>query len=359
MENQNNTQQQEYIDIAAIFKTLWQKRKVFYWVWPITFVVSAALILCVPRYYTCKVVLAPEAQSANAGGSLSALASSFGFDMRSMNSSDALYPMIYPEIVSSPNFLVKLFDVPVKTSDGKIECTYYQYLQDYLKAAFWTRWKRNIIKWITPKTPELTIGDKSNNGINVFCFNKMQWNAIQYMQKNITCKIDKKTDVITISVTAQDRLVCALIADSVCATLKTFITDYRTQKARTDIQYYEEVMEKAYNEYQQASNKYTRYVDSHSSMNMEQYRVAAKNLETEMRIKESAYTSFQKQYLATQARIQENTPVYTVLQSASIPPKAAGPRRVLFVLTMLILATCVTCFILCKEQLLDFSSFKS
>ena len=44
--------------------------------------------------------------------------------------------------------------------------------------------------------------------------------------------------------------------------------------------------------------------------------------ETEMQIKEAAYTSFQKQYLATQARLQENTPVYTIIQSATIPPRS-------------------------------------
>lgn len=349
---QNNTPDKDHIDIIALFKTLWQKRKIFYYVWPITFVVSAALILCVPRYYKCKVVLAPEAQSAGGAGSLSALASSFGFNMNNLASSDAIYPMIYPDVVKSPDFLVHLFDIPVETSDGEFKGTYYAYLHDNTKKPFWSRWIGAIVKWFKPKKDPLTIASDNQDGTNVFSMSEEQWKIIESMQNNIHCAYDKKTQIISFGVKAQDPLVCATMADSVCAALQTFIIDYRTQKARADLQYYEEVMNNAYDEYQQASNKYIRYADSHSGMNLEQYRIIAKNLETEMQIKQAAYTSFQKQYLATQARIQENTPVYTKLQSASIPPRPAGPKRVIFVLAMLFIATCIAGCVVCKDQLL-------
>ena len=68
--NQNTIENQGAMDFTALFKTLWNRRKVFYWLWPITFVLSSALILCVPRYYTCEVILAPEAQSRHQGGNL-------------------------------------------------------------------------------------------------------------------------------------------------------------------------------------------------------------------------------------------------------------------------------------------------
>lgn len=349
--NQNYISQSDHVDIIALFKTLWQRRKVFYWVWPITFVLSAALILCVPRYYKCTVHLAPEAQSSGAASSLQALASSFGFNMNSLSSSDAIYPMIYPDIVSSPDFLVKLFDVPVETFDGDFQGTYLQYLQNKHKKVFWSKWKSNIKSLFSSKDTLSTVGRDTTEGFNVFFMTNKQWEAIYMMQGNIRCAYNKKTQILSFSVTAQDRLVCAIMADSVCAALQSFVIDYRTQKARTDILYYDEVMNNAYSEYQEASNKYIRYVDSHSGVNLEQYRIVAKNLETEMQIKQAAYTSFQKQYLATQARMQENTPVYTVLQSASIPPRPAGPKRTVFVLAMLFLATCAAACVVCKDQL--------
>lgn len=352
---ENNNSQRDHIDVIAIFKTLWQRRKVFYWVLPITFVLSAALILCVPRYYKCEVLLAPEAQAAGAGGSLQTLASSFGFNMSNLASSDAIYPLIYPDVVNSPDFLVHLFDIQVKTSDDEFVGSYYQYMNEKQKKAFWSRWKNNIKKWLTPKKKELNIETASDNndGIHVFYLTQEQWDVINAMRGNIKCSYNKKSQEITFIIKAQDPLVCAQLADSVCAGLQIFITEYRTAKYRNDLQYYENIMDTAYREYQEASYKYTSYVDSHGNMYLEQYRIKAKNLETEMQLKQSAYTSFQKQYLATQARLQENTPVFTVLQSASVPPRPAGPRRTIFVLAMLFLATFVTSCVVCKELLVE------
>lgn len=350
--NMPDASQQNYVDIFELFRILKQRRKVFYWVLPITFVVSVALILCVPRRYTCEVILAPEVQNAGSAGSLQSLASSFGFDMRSMTSSDAIYPQIYPEVVGSPDFLTKLFNTPVTTADGGFEGTYYEYLLTKHKHTFWTRWKAKLAALLAPKEAPVEFSSGKQGGIDVFCMSKVQWYVLGLMKKSITCSVDKKTEVITIRVTAQDKLVSALIADSACTALQSFVTEYRTQKARSDIQYYEDVMHTALLEYQEACDKYIRYVDGHSGMKLEQYRLEAQNLETEMQIKQAAYTSFQKQYLATQARLQENTPVYTILQSASIPVKASGPKRMIFVLAMLILATGVTCCVLWKDILI-------
>ena len=350
-----NAPQGNYVEVKVLFKTIWERRKVLYWVLPITLVLSSALILCVPKYYACDVVLAPEQSSANASGSLQALASSFGLNMQNMSNVDALYPTIYPDVVESPDFMVRLFHVPVRTAENDFEGTYYQYMLKKHKRVFWMRWKSNISKWLKPAEPEVKMGATSggkSKAVNVFYLSKSQWYVLDQMQRNISCKVDKKTDVISFRVKAQDKLVCAIMADSVCAALQEFVTDYRTKKARVDLVYYEEVMEGARDEYELASEEYIKYADSHSGMNLEQYRIEAKNLETEMLIKQAAYTSFQKQYLATQARLQENTPVYTVIKSASIPTQSAGPKRMLFVLAMLFLATCITSFELCKDQLL-------
>ncbi len=338
--------------IMDILNTLWQRRKVFYWLWPITFVLSAALILCVPRYYTVEVVLAPESQSAGGSGSLQALASSFGFDSRSMTGGDALYPLIYPEIVKSPNFLISLFEIPVTTAEDDFSGTFYKYLLKKNKSAFWKRWKGKIRALISPTEEAPKIKREGVDGVDVFVMDKWQWYAVELMRKNIKCSIDKKTEVITLSITTQDKLVSATMADSVCVALQNFITEYRTAKNRTDLRFYEQVMRDSYQEYQEACDRYIRYADGHRNTNLEQYRIEAQNLETEMDLKRSAFTSFQKQFLTTQARLQENTPVFTVLQSASVPLKATGPRRVLFVIAMLIFITGIACCWLCKDQLM-------
>lgn len=352
----NNAEQQTN-HVRVLLKVLHQRRKVFYWLLPITFVIALALNMCVPKYYSCTVKLAPETHIPESYGVLQSLASSLGFNLQSMLGEGTFAPKFYPDIVASPNFLITLVDVPVATSDGTFEGTYSQYLLEHKKVAPWVLWKQKVqslLSSLRPAAPAVnTPAAATADSHSVLGMNSRQREAVETMQGDIKCKLDGRNDIITISVTAQDKLVCAIMADSVCAALQNFITEYRTAKTRTDLCYYESVMQEAYKEYQQACEQYIRYVDSHKGMSSEQSRIEATNLETEMQLKHSAYTSFQKQYIATQARLQENTPVCTVLQSASIPTSPAGPRRMPFVLGMLIVVTFIASCIVCRKVLFD------
>ena len=129
----------EVIDLRVVFKKIWSRRKLFYKVLPITFVLSCAIILCVPRYYTSSLSLAPEmANSSGMGGALGSLASSFGLDLGAMETTDAINPMLYPDLMEDNGFVTGLFDIHVKSMDGEIDCSYYEYLTKHQKRAFWT-----------------------------------------------------------------------------------------------------------------------------------------------------------------------------------------------------------------------------
>ncbi|MGM9728578.1 MAG: hypothetical protein ACI3YV_01195 [Prevotella sp.] len=67
-------QKKDVIDLVEVFKLLKSKKKVFFIVLPIVFVLSCLYIFPQPRYYRCSVTLAPEATSENIAGGLSSLA---------------------------------------------------------------------------------------------------------------------------------------------------------------------------------------------------------------------------------------------------------------------------------------------
>jgi uncharacterized protein involved in exopolysaccharide biosynthesis len=51
------------------------------------------------------------------------------------------------------------------------------------------------------------------------------------------------------------------------------------------------------------------------------------------------------------AKLQERTPVFTVVKGASVPIKPAGPKRMLFVAGMLILTFLGTAFYIVRKDL--------
>ena len=55
------------------------------------------------------------------------------------------------------------------------------------------------------------------------------------------------------------------------------------------------------------------------------------------RFKYSIYTAMNTQMQASAAKLQEATPAFTVIESASIPHKPAGPKRMIISIFMTVL----------------------
>ena len=134
------------IDITAIIKKLWVHRKKYYYVLPATLVITYLFMLSFPRYYKSTVSMAPETSGTSISGSLESLASSFGLGgaLGKMNTTDAIYAEIYPEVVGSKNFITELMTVDVMTQDGSVKCNYYTYMRHHQAAPWWTHIVQSI-----------------------------------------------------------------------------------------------------------------------------------------------------------------------------------------------------------------------
>ncbi|HEY9550798.1 MAG TPA: chain-length determining protein, partial [Prevotella sp.] len=100
----------------------------------IAFVAACIFVFPIPRYYNSTVELAPELGNINPnGGGLADIASSMGFNINGTMLGDAISPGLYPELLKSNNFIIHLTNCRVKTSDGLINTTYYDYLAKHQK----------------------------------------------------------------------------------------------------------------------------------------------------------------------------------------------------------------------------------
>ena len=336
----------EVIDLRVVFKKIWSRRKLFYKVLPITFVLSCAIILCVPRYYTSSLSLAPEiGNSSGMGGALGSLASSFGLDFGAMETTDAINPMLYPDLMEDNGFVTGLFDIHVKSVDGEINCSYYEYLTKHQKRAFWTY----AIGWVKRLLTTKDQGGKKGGKFDPYMLSKKQDDVAALIRSFVTISIDKKTAVITIETKAQDALICKTVADSVKERLQIFITNYRTNKSRIDEQYYKKLVDEAKADYEKARRLYASYADANMEVMLESYKATQADLENDMQLKYNTYTTFMTQYQAAKAKIQERTPAFTLVKGAAVPIKPAGPKRMLFVIGMCILVTMITSLWLIRD----------
>ena len=346
-------EEESSIDFGKIFKDLLRHKRLYFIVLPVAFVLAAIYALSLPNYYTCKVTLAPEmGGSSRAGGSLAGLASSFGINLGSAQSgADAINPMLYPDLMNSVDFKTSLFPVPVTIEGDKAKgeasrtMSYYDYLAKNQKAPWWSSATKALFS-IFHQPSDIN----HLTSVDPFRLTKDQTAIATAINKNIVCDVDKKTMVITINVTDQDPVICATMADSVKNRLQKFITDYRTSKVRVDLKYNQKLYAETKARYDKARRLYAEFSDANQDIILESVRQRQTELENEMQLQYNAYTQVAAQLLAAEAKVQEETPAFTTLQSATVPVLKAGPKRAQMCLIFLFLAFLgTTAWILYKE----------
>lgn len=347
-----NEQKKDVIDLTEVWKLLKTKKKVFFIVLPIVFVLSCLYIFPQPRYYRCSVKLAPEITGENAAGGLSSLASQFGVNLGGA-SQDAIYPLLYPDVVSSNEFVIGLLGINVKSVDGLVNTDYYNYMAKLQKknpiTAPVKKVTRSIGKLFASK--DQPGPPNKGTGMSAFRMSKKDSELLDQIKSNISCDVDKKTEVITIKVEDQDPLVCATMADSVRNHLQTFITKYRTNKARVDVEHYEKLAKQSKREYEYCVREYSAYCDANQDVMLQSFISKRDELENEMQLKFNAYNAMRTQLEAMRVKLQEKTPAFTTIESATVPVKPAGPKRIIFIFGMCFLATFVTALWLARKQL--------
>ena len=335
------------IDFGKIFQDLLKHKKLYYKVLPVAFLLAAIYAISLPNYYGCQVKLAPElGTAARGGGGLASLASSFGFNLgSSQQGADAINPTLYPDLMNSVDFKTSLFAVPVKREEDQKSFTYYDYLMNEQKAPWWSQGMKAFFGLFG------TQEEDSVAKVNPFKLTKKQDAIMKAIDQNVVCAVDKKTMVITINVTDPDPLICATMADSVKHRLQNFITDYRTSKARVDLEYNKKLYKEAKNRYEQARDRYAAWADSHRGVSSQAGQTKEADLQNEMQMQQQIYQQVVAQLQQAEMKKKKKTPAFTTLQSATVPVRKTGPKRAQMCLIFLFLAFLVTTgWILYKED---------
>lgn len=336
------------VDLLELAYRLWDNRKTLL-IWCMWGVIAGLIIaFSIPKEFSASVKLAPETQTSKSGisGGLGALASMAGISASGNTGSDAVYPTLYPEIVKSVPFVTSLFDVPVTDKEGET-FTVREYLEKETHAPWW-----NVILGVPGKLISLVKGgDKEEveegHVTNNFNLTTEENKLVNSLQERIGASVDQKTSVITIYITMQDPMVSAILVDTVVDRLREYITEYRTNKARKDLAYALKLNDEAQQEYYKAQQRLADYIDRNQNLATRSAQVTRDRLENESSLAFNLYNETSLQVQNAKSKVQETTPVYTEIVPATVPKKAASPRKGLILVGCVFLA-----FICCAAWIL-------
>lgn len=342
-ENKNTPVEEAAIDFAAIWQAIKKYKKLYCWTLGIAFVIATIIGFSLPKTYNCQILLAPETGGGSSSlGGLASLAASFGVAVGgSSQGGDAITPTVYPDLMKSVDFKTSLFPIKVKQKGkDKKAMTYYDYLKYEWRVPWWEDW----FGLTAPKLKPDTI-------VNTFELTGEQARIAGLAIQNVQCKIDKKTGLITIDVKMQDPYVAAQLADSVKNRLQDFLTEYRTKKARHDLNFALMLNKQAKKDYERARLLYSEYMDANQDVTLLTAAQKQNDLENEMQLAYNNFTATSASVLTAKAKVQETTPSFTTIQSATVPLGPSGPNTRMIMLVCLFLAVLgTTIYALYKEN---------
>ncbi len=343
-------------DIVGLVLLLWSKRKRIIINCFIGGVLSIIIAFSIPKEYTSTVVMAPESSSSSGmSGNLGMLASMAGVNLGSMSGGeDALYPELYPQIVSSTPFLCDLMSLQVETKDGELCTTLYDYLGNHGKSPWWSLAIETPIKaikrWVGAEKED-TIMPVKGTEMNM---TRTQYLMLQSLNDRIAVNVDKGNFVITLDITMQDPKIAAYVASIVADNLQEYIGAYRSAKARKDLAYTEMLYNETQGKYHDAQRAYAEYVDQHQGTIRMQHQIEEKRLSNELDLAFSVYNQIAQQLEMARAKVAESTPVCVVMQPAIMPIKASSPKKMMMGLMFVFLAFFGTAaWIIIKDRIID------
>ena len=340
--NQMNTPETDNvqeIDLVELAKRLWGERKFLFKCCGIAIVVGLVVAFSIPKEYSTTVKLAPETSDPSKKmGNLGGLAAMAGINLNSSSGADAISPDLYPDVVQSIPFLLELFPVQVESEKGDYSSTLYAYMNEDQKRAWWSYvvqapFKLGVVKDLFSKEEE-----KNSMELSSFHLTKEQSDVIEDLQERISASVDKKTLVITVSVQMQDPLISANITQIVLEKLQGYITNYRTQKVKQDLEFTEKVFREARESYYKAQRAYAAFEDANKNIISASYRTEQERLKNEMTLTFNVYNTLAQKLEQDKLRVQEQTPVYTIIQPATVPLKASSPKKPLILIGFVFLA---------------------
>lgn len=336
----------EEIDLVEVIQLMWEKRSVIFKTIAAFFVLGLFIIFLSPKEYKSEVTLLVETASSNAG--VSGLLQQFGGfaglgNLGSMED-NALTPELYPDIIKSTPFLLKVLNARLTDEKHDTTLTTYAFLDRYTRMglgeviiSYTIGLPYKIIGLFRGKSKEpdtITTNVKEEGPVRLSA--KLSDIAHDLSQR-IEAKEGESPNILLVSVEMQDPLLAAQLTDTVVKNLTAYIIDYRTQKAKHDLEFVYGSYLEAEKRLHQAQRALASFKDRNMNVISASAQITEQNLQSDYTLAFNLYNTLAQQLEQAKLKVQEKTPVFKVVEPAKVPLGRFSPKAGIILITMFFL----------------------
>lgn len=359
----SGSDKEKEIDLMELLRKVWSARRRVIKYAVIGAAAGLVIGLSIPKTYVTAIKLAPESKTGvSASGGMSGLAAMAGINLNQGAGVDGITSAIFPEIVKSTPFLLEFAEIPVTLTPEKSgmqgrRMTLYEYVTEHQKKAWWkyvTAFPGRAVGWVLSigrdKSPEQPLPPVDS--VEMFDLPPEYKGFVGALSGMLSVAEDKKSSMLEAKVTMQDPLVSAVIADSLISKLQKYMTAYRTQKTRHDLEQNIRQNAEAQARYYEAEDRLAETIDRNRNISSESLRVRIDRLRNERNLAYNVYNQTASQVEVTRIKLQEETPIATVVEPAIVPDHAASPQKMMFMVVFAFLGGFIVVGIVVVKSLL-------
>jgi uncharacterized protein involved in exopolysaccharide biosynthesis len=344
--SENKDIKSDEIDLVEVARKIWNGRKIIYKTVAFFVIIGFILAIGTPKKYQSEVTLLVESgNSSGMSGLLQQFGGLAGINLGSGSGKDALSPELYPEVIKSTPFVLEIMKQKITESKYDSTITVSQFLDRHTKSSVGNIIKGytiglpgKMIKWIKgkPKNHSTLTGNQYPLKLT-----QEEFELMSNLSNCITTKYKLSSGTLTINVEMQDPQVAALLADSVVKSLTRYITDYRTQKAKNELCFVQQRHAEAEANYISAQRALAAHKDQNKNVVFATARAEEDRLQSEYNLAYNVFNGLSQQLEQAKIKVQENTPVFKILEPAQIPLHKSKPQTNLIIIAMILLGTIV------------------
>jgi len=298
-----------------------------------------------PVEYESEIVLMPEQPSAPGGGA-SNLLKQFGLGAVSIPKDLPYFdPYYFSYVVNSSSFHSYIMKQKISFVNLDSAITFYEYFNQIARPSPLGLIKNYTIglpgtikrNFFTPNQTENIIGENFKLDSSIIKFSEEEQALAEIVNDRIVVDVEEPTGITTISTEMPDPVAAADLARIAKEFLTEFSTAYATDKVKENLKFVEKQYQKAKRDFYNAQNALASFRDRNINVTTARAKTEEERLQNEYQIAYEVYLGLAQQLEQAKMKVQEQTPVFSVLKPAKVPLEKSKPKRLLLLIVFLFL----------------------
>lgn len=331
MQEVNSNQASDEIDLVELLRFFWGRKWIMIKSIGLFTVFGLVVAFTTPEEYQTSSTLIPENSGADGklSGSLGGLASLTGIDLGGLSgASQTINPALYHRVSRSTPFLIDLMNEEFFFESIGAQINLQRYYSDHYESSLFGKILNvpgRLIQWLRGSGDESAV----NYDESILKLSKEEHDIIEDLKGRVFVELDWELNLVTVEVEMRDPRVAADMVQFAQDYITKYVTDYAVSKGMQQLASVEEQYKERKKEFEIAQSRLAYFQDRNQNVSTARANSETERLQSEYNLAFNIYNQLAQQREAIRLQVEENTPVFTVLEPVKIPITKSKPRRFL------------------------------